>query len=205
LPIDSNRRRGAGMLVESGLVRAIFPGMDDRKARFGADVVGYLRKNVDFPLALAGLFAAFETDDCLKSVAVLKPSGAHRKHLRNLLESRGRLLDADMPLAQLKLIVGEAYFWDLYELQWAIQRASSGTVAPLIAIKKRAGRLKGRQLRPKPLIDGRELIGLGVPAGPMVGLAGREMYIAQLGEEITTARQARRWVADWLKKHRLPQ
>ncbi|RKY06087.1 MAG: hypothetical protein DRP66_09490, partial [Planctomycetota bacterium] len=199
---DPNRRRGAGMLVESGLAGAIFPVMHGRDAKLGIEVVGYLRKNVDFPLALAGLFAAFSTDDVLKAVGVLKLSGAHRKHLKFLLESRGRLLDADMPLAQLKLIAGEPYFWDLYDLQWAIQKASSATVAPLAAIKRRARQLKGRQLRPKPLLDGRQLIGLGVVPGPMVGLASREMYIAQLGEQITDARQAKQWVADWLKKHR---
>ncbi len=199
---DSNRRCGAEMLVQSGLAGAIFPDMHGRQARLGVEVVGYLRKNVDFPLALAGLFAAFDTDDVVKAVGLLKPSGAHRKHLKFLLESRGRLLDADMALAQLKLVVGEPYFWDLYDLQWAIQRASSATIAPLVAIRNRAGQLKGSQLRPKPLIDGRELIGLGVPPGPMVGLASREMYIAQLGEQITTTGQARQWVANWLKKHR---
>jgi poly(A) polymerase len=199
---DTNRRCGALMLVESGLAGVIFAGMHGGDAQFGIEVVGYLRKNVDFPLALAGLFAAFETDDVVKSVGVLKLSGAHRKHLKFLLESRGRLLDADMALAQLKLVVGEPYFWDLYDLQWAIQRASSATIAPLVAVRNRARQLKGSHLRPKPLLDGRELIGLGVRPGPMVGLASREMYIAQLGEQITTADQARLWVADWLKKHR---
>lgn len=199
---DSNRRRGAELLLESTLAEAIFAPMHGEKARLGVEVVGRLRKNVDFPLALAGLFAAFDTNCVLKTVETLKLSGAHRKHLKFLLESRGRLLDADMSLAQLKLVVGEPYFWDLYDLQWAIQRASSATIAPLVTIRNRAQQLRGSQLRPKPLIDGRELIGLGVPPGPMVGLAGREMYIAQLGEQITTARQARLWVNNWLRKHR---
>ena len=41
---------------------------------------------------------------------------------------------------------------------------------------------------------------LGVASGPMVGLVHREMYVAQLGEEIGTVEEAQEWVRRWLEK-----
>ncbi len=43
--------------------------------------------------------------------------------MRFLLSNRGRLLDTEMSLAQLKKFLAEPYFQDLYELQRAIQKA----------------------------------------------------------------------------------
>jgi poly(A) polymerase len=198
---DPGRRRAGELLVETGLAGAIFPSMIGDDARFGIDVLGNLRKEIDFPLALAAFFAIVDAGRAVRDIETLRLSGAHASHLKYLLDSRGVLLNADMSLAELKLAVGKVYFQDLYELQWAIQQASGGSIAALKTIRSRAEQLKGAQLRPKPLLDGHALIRVGVPPGPMVGLAHREMYIAQLGEEIATAEQAEQWVKKWLKKH----
>jgi hypothetical protein len=111
------------------------------------------------------------------------------------------LLDGDLPLAELKMLAATPYFWDLYDFQAAIQKARSAGPAGLSKIKKRVMALKGKNLCPKPLLDGNELIALGAVAGPMVGRLSREMYVAQLAEQIATAAQARTWVEGWLKKH----
>jgi citrate synthase len=42
---------------------------------------------------------------------------------------------------------------------------------------------------------------LGALPGPMVGRLSREMYIAQLSEQISTEEQARKWVQKWLDKN----
>jgi len=195
------RRDGASMLLDSGLTEAIFEGIGADEARFGIDVLGRLRKKVDFPLALASFFAACDTKPAIAHARCLKPSRAHNRHLRFLLERRGALLEAKMPLAQLKLLLAEPYFSDLYELQRAIQKTRGESIGPLLAIRKRARALKGSKLTPRPLLDGHELIALGVQPGPMVGLVAQEMYIAQLAEELSTGHQARRWVAQWLRQH----
>jgi len=196
-----SRRDGASMLLASGLTAAIFAGIGADEARFGLEVLGYLRKKVDFPLALASFFAACETKSAIAQGRRLKPSRAHNRHLRFLLDRRAELLGAQMPLAQLKLLLAEPYFSDLYELQRAIQKARGESIGPLLAIRKRARALKGRKLSPRPLLDGHELITLGVQPGPMVGLVAQEMYIAQLAEELSTPNQAKRWVAKWLQQH----
>jgi poly(A) polymerase len=199
---NPNRANGASMLLESSLAEAIFKGFTTADAKFGICVLRYLRKRIDFPLALTSLFARCETGSVMERCATLKLSRAHRKHLRFLLTHRQRLLDVEMGLADLKLLLSEPYFWDLYEFQKAIQKANAETIKPLTEIKKRAQALKGKDLRPKPLLNGHELIALGVQSGPMVGLVCEEMYIAQLGEKINTRDQARSWVARWLKKHK---
>ena len=198
---NPNRERGASLLVDSSLAEAIFPGIGRKKVRFGIEVLGHLREKVDFPLALAGFFAGFETEFATAQCRKLKLSRAHNKHLRFLLDRRAKLLEAEMPLAELKLFLAEPYFWDLYEFQRAIQKTRRENAGPLFTIKKRAEALKGRDIKPKPLLDGHELIALGVQPGPMVGLVAEEMYIAQLGEELRTPDQARRWVTQWLRKH----
>ena len=197
---DPERRRAGALLMETGLARAIFEPLTEETGRFGVDVLGFLRREVDFPLALAAFLAGLETGEALRAVEGLRLSRAQTGHLEYLLRSRGRLLEADMSLADLKVTVGNPYFRELYELQWAIQEASGGSVAALKAIWGRAEALAGVDLRPRPLLDGHALMRLGVPPGPMVGLAHREMYIAQLGEEIRTAAEAEEWVREWLKR-----
>jgi len=196
------RLHGASMLLDGGLTEAIFPGIGAKEARFGIEVLGCLRKKVDFPLALASFFSACDTKSAMMQGRRLKPSRAHSRHLRFLLEKRGALLEPKMPLAQLKLLLTEPYFSDLYELQRAIQKARVAGIGPLLAIKRRAKALKGRRLSPKPLLDGHELIRLGVRPGPMVGLVAQEMYIAQLSEELNSTDQARKWVGKWLRRHK---
>ena len=36
----------------------------------------------------------------------------------------------------------------------------------------------------------------------MVGLVAKEMYIAQLSEELNNPDQARKWVGRWLSRHK---
>lgn len=198
---NPNRASGAYLLAEAGLAEAVFPGFVGSTARFGLEVLGRLRKKVSFPLALACFFAGCDAKFAAEKCRFLKLSRIHTKHLRFLLSGRARLLDDRMPLAQFKLLLSEPYFWDLYEMQRAVQKARGHGLGALAAIRKRAAELKGTPLRPRPLLDGHELIGLGARPGSMVGLLAEEMYIAQLSEHITTSAQARRWVADWLGRH----
>ena len=202
LEANPNRAKAATILFESGLSKAIFPGFDDEKIRFGIEVLGHLPKKIDFALAMAGFFADCTAESVINWCGILKLSNAHNKHLRFLLAGRSKLLDAEMALADLKLLLATPYFWDLYNLQKAIQAVKGQNTKALSVIKKRAEELKGSELKPEPLLNGHELIALGVRRGPMVGLAGQEMYIAQLGEELQTAEQAEEWVRQWLKKRR---
>ncbi|NIP25450.1 MAG: CCA tRNA nucleotidyltransferase [Phycisphaerae bacterium] len=206
--VDPNRSVGAAMLAETGLAKAIFPGFSARHAEFAVSVLAQLRKKVDFALALASLFAGCPTDFARQKHQILKLSRSQNKHIKFLLANRGRLLDDRMPLSRLKMILAEPYFWNLYELQRAIQKATpdgAKGIAALGRLRKRIKDLGDVELRPKPLLSGHDLIRLGAVPGPALGQLAEEMYIAQLEGKLKTLSQARQWAQKWLQKRRMTE
>jgi len=202
--VDPNRAAGASMLIESGLAETIFPALPRAQAKNAVDVLQQLRKKVDFALALAGFFADAETDIAIRSCRILKLSRNQNRHIKFLLSSRGRLLDDKMSLAQLKKILAEPYFRDLYELQRTIQKAkgdSRKAITPLIRLRRRIKALGDAELKPKPLLTGHDLIKLGATPGPALGQLAEEMYIAQLEGTLQTPSQAKEWANRWLQRH----
>jgi len=199
--VNPDRARGAKMMFESGLADVIFPGLTGEKIKMAVKVLGQMRRQVDFALALAGLFAGCDSEFAVKKCSVLKLSRDVTRHVKFLLVNRGKLLDENMSLAELKLTVSEPYFGDLYELQRAIEKSKGKSTASLAKLRKRIKSLRGVELRPKPLLDGHELIGLGAVAGPGLGQLSEEMYIAQLEGKLKQKEQAERWAEKWLQKH----
>jgi hypothetical protein len=189
------------MLVETGLAEAIFPGYAGERA---VAVLGRLRKKVDFPLALAGFWAGCPTDFALERCEILKLSRRQARHLEFLLAHRGRLLDSEMSLAQLKKLLAGPYFWDLYELERAIQKAAAAKegLAALGRLRRRIRDLGDIDVKPKPLLNGHDLMHLGAVPGPALGQLAEELYVAQLEGEVQTRDQAERWVIAWLERHR---
>jgi poly(A) polymerase len=210
--VHPNRAAGASMLVESGLARVIFPDFGDEQAKAAIAVLGRLRRKVDFALAMAGFFAGCDTDFAVRSCQVLKLSRNRNKHIKFLLANRGRLLNERMSLADLKKLLAGPYFWDLFELQKAIQKAETPGrkipalsavegMAALIVLRRRISALGDVELQPKPLLDGHDLIRLGAVPGPALGQLAEEMYIAQLEGTLQTVEHAEGWVKKWMQKH----
>lgn len=199
---NPSRAAGAKLLIESGLAQAIFPGFTGEKAKLAVKVLGQLRRKVDFALALVCFFAGCDTKFAIEKCAVLKLSRNQTRHIKFLLANRGKLLDEQMSLAQLKMILAGPYFWDLYELQRAIQKAGHKSIGTLVKLRKRIKALGGVELKPKPLLNGHDLIRLGAVPGPALGQLAEEMYIAQLEGELRTSKQAEQWVRQWLQKHK---
>ncbi|UCF42551.1 MAG: hypothetical protein JSV99_08100, partial [Planctomycetota bacterium] len=187
----------------SNLAETVFPRLDRKKMNLAIKVLNQLPKKVDFPLALACLFAGCPTEFALEKYSVLKLSRNQTKHIKFLLANRGKLLEDKMSLAELKLTLAQPYFRDLYEMQRAIQKAQRKTIAPLTRLRRRIKALGDIELKPKPLLDGHELMRLGAVPGPALGQLAQEMYIAQLEGNLQTAAQARQWVQKWLQKHRM--
>jgi poly(A) polymerase len=202
LSATAGRKKGVKLLIKTGLAERIFPIFKNaRTAELAVKVFDYLPEGIVFELAVAALFVACRTGDAMENLKILKLSRNQLKHIKFLLERRGYLLNGDMGLAHLKLIISEPYFEDLYSLQKAIQKADGKSLSALLTVRRRADALAGSQLRPKPLLNGHELIQLGAEPGPQVGHVGRELYIEQLSENITTKQQAINWVKNWLKRH----
>ncbi len=202
--ISPNRAAGAAMLIETGLAASIFPGFTGAQAGQGVAVLGRLRKKVDFPLALAGFFAGCPTDFVLERCEILKLSRKQARHLEFLLAHRARLLDVEMSLAQLKKLLAGPYFWDLYELERALQKAAAAKegLSALSRLRRRIRDLGGIDVKPKPLLNGHDLMHLGAVPGPALGQLAEELYVAQLEGEVQTRDQAEQWARAWLQRHR---
>jgi poly(A) polymerase len=204
--VSPNRAAGVSMLNRSGLAEEIFPDFVEWKAQYATEVLGQLRTKVDFSLALAGLFAGCEVQFAAEKLRVLKLSRNRTKHIKFLLNNRDVLLDENMSLAKLKKLLAEPYFRDLYELQRAIQKTKDTgrkSLAALINLRKRINALGDVELRPKPLLNGHDLIRLGAVPGPGLGQLMEELYIAQLEGQLKTPKQAGDWVQKWLQKHKI--
>jgi poly(A) polymerase len=201
--VDPNRFVGVSLLLESGLAEAIFPGFADEQIKSAINVLSKLPKKIDFALALTCFFAGSPTAFALEKCRPLKLSRNQNRHIKFLLSNRGKLLDERMSLAELKMILAEPYFNDLYEMQRAIQKAEQKSVSALVNLRKRMNALGDVELKPSPLLNGHDLIRLGAVPGPALGQLAQELYIAQLETNVTTTKQAERWVRMWLKKHRI--
>jgi poly(A) polymerase len=199
--VSPGRAEGIKLLIETGLAEFIFPGFCCPGAGFEVRVLANLPKKIDFSLGLAGLFAGFETGFAIEKCELLKLSRNQNKQIEFLLDNRGQLLK-DLSLSELKLLLSEPYFEDLFALQKAIQKASSQIIGPLIKLRKRIKQLKGVELRPKPLLNGHDLIALGAVPGPTLGQLANEMYIAQLEGQLQSEEEARQWVTKWLQAHK---
>ena len=202
--VHPNRRQGVAMFISSGLTDAIFPKLPIEHRLRAVEVTGRLRKRVDFALALAAFFAGVEPETALARCEILKLSRDRIGHVRFLLTHRRRLLDDAMSLASLKKLLAQPYFWDLYELERATQKARDDreALAVLGRLRRRVRSLRGVDVKPKPLLNGHDLIRLGARPGPQVGQLAEELYIAQLEGHLHTLKQAEDWAGEWLQKHR---
>ena len=204
--IHPNRAAGATMLIESSLAKVIFPGFEGERAKSAISILGKLRSKVDFALALACFFAGCETDFAVRCCGILKLSRNRNKHIKFLLANRNTLLNEQISLAELKKLLAQPYFRDLFEMQKAIQKAESHDrkgIAALTALRKRIKELGDVELQPKPLLSGHDLIQLGAVPGPSLGQLAEEMYIAQLEGTLQTTNQAQQWAKKWLEIHRV--
>jgi poly(A) polymerase len=199
-----NRAAGAAMLIETGLVEAIFPGCAGPPAERGVAVLGRLRPRVDFPLALAGFFAGFPTDFALERCEILKLSNKQTRRVEFLLGHRRSLLDPELSLSQLKKLLAQPFFRDLYELERALQRAQERKegLQALRRLRRRIRELGDIEVKPKPLLNGHDLMRLGATPGPSLGQLVEELYVAQLEGEVQTKDQAEQWARAWLQRHR---
>ncbi len=202
--ISPNRAAGAAMLMETGLAEAIFPGFAGPPAERAVAVLRRLRKKVDFPLALAAFFAGCPTDFALERSEILKLSNKQTKHIEFLLSHRSCLLDPGMSLSQLKKFLAQPWFRDLYGLERAMQRADASKegLQALRRLRRRIRDLGAIEVKPKPLLNGHDLMRLGATPGPSLGQLVEELYVAQLEGEVQTKEQAEQWAQAWLQRHR---
>ena len=129
-------------------------------------------------------------------------SNEFRQDVCWLSENLPRWADApSMSLSDFKPLVADKR-WDLLRRLWSVQeRIQTGSQRVLRRTLARGRSIPTAKLAPRPLLTGQDLKVLGLSEGPLLGELYRELYRAQLDEEIATRAQAVRRAHDWLTRH----
>jgi len=189
-----NRARGVRLLAESRLSDVVLMDLTAEDISRACDVLSHMETPVGYALGLAGLCVALDIETALKQIEGLKLSGQQTRHVTYLLEHRGDLLNDSMSLADLKLLAGDPHCSDLLSFQTAIQLADQASLDAVTMFQHRVAALGDTPLRPKPLLNGHDLMALGVPAGPKLGQLAKTLYAAQLEDTVKTKAQAEQWI-----------
>ncbi len=188
-----NRLLGMQMTQSSGMLDHIIP-YDQTKLTDGINLLNELPK-ADFALALAAVLINLDAKAVQNICRDLKLSNDVRKKTAWLLISLPELLDA-LPLTKgnLKLWLANEYFDDLLTLVYARTCQTGRPTDPLDRLAQQITDLGDEEITPVPLLDGNELMALGIPQGPLLGKAVAQTYLAQLEGQITTKASATEWV-----------
>jgi putative nucleotidyltransferase with HDIG domain len=95
-----------------------------------------------------------------------------------------------MRLSTLKKFLSRPTILEELELHRADCMASHGDVQNYDFIKEKLSLMAQEEIKPAPLIGGRELIELGLKPGPLFGEILDEIYDLQLEEKVTTREEA---------------
>lgn len=99
-----------------------------------------------------------------------------------------------MRLSTLKKFLSRPTFNDELKLHRADCLASHGNIENYEFLTRKKKEIDTIDLRPKPLIRGKDLIELGFEPGPLFGKVLNKIYELQLDEKIKTNNEARAWI-----------
>lgn len=179
------------MLEELGLAGAILPELADDPHRWQRAVqrVGRMTRDRPSPSpdALAvfcGLLAELSAREI--SARVRRWGGSNE--LRKAAQFTARHLHdyrraGEWPLATFKRLLADPYYSQLSEA-WQAQADLAGETDALEAFHARRRAIDPARIAPPPLVTGRDLMGLGLAEGPQLGRILRELYTAQLNEQL---------------------
>jgi len=104
----------------------------------------------------------------------------------------------DMRTSKRKRFMREEGFPELLELARLDCEASHRDTRLVETIKRDLDALGPEEIRPAPILNGRDLMAMGYPAGPLLGTILSALEDAQLEGEVTTAAEAVAWLeAGW--------
>jgi len=121
----------------------------------------------------------------------LRLSAAEKAELVWLVEHHLDFMHArQMRPATLKRLFQSPYFGNLVELHRADLLGSRAPLTDHYYVLRARRKLSAEEVKPRPLVNGHDILRLGLPAGPAVGRVLRALYDEQLDGRLTDRRRA---------------
>ena len=176
------------LLRELGLAQAILP---ELFARQGWDAamqrVARVASRRDLVTALGALLGQLSAGEISQIIRRWGGSNQLRKSLGWLAEHLGHWQQAtDMPLNQFKRLLANKDYDRLAALWSAQEHANTGRSTKARKIARRKASIPAGLIAPKPFVSGEDLLRLGLRQGPALGRILKDLYNAQLNEQIAT-------------------
>jgi len=190
---DPRRAVALGLLAETGLLTQLWPGDDwaAERAVVVEKLLGHLPRHCSFELVLAGLLYGLEPKRASEVCRTLATSNVTRQAVVWLLRNQRGLDQPDrLTLADLKLLMQHERFEELLALLKARLVAAGQAVGCYRQLRERSAAIDRRMVAPTPLVDGHDLIGMGLKPGPQFTRLLNELYRRQLDEELRTRKEA---------------
>lgn len=190
---DRNRAAGFDLLCAAGLLSHLWPGSQWSTAteKKSERALAALPAEARFPLALATLLYHREAAVASRICRDLTCSNKVREEVVWLLKGlRASSSEQVHTLADLKLLMAGPCFADLLHLFYAYLEAEGLPPAPAEQLRARAEAIPPDEVAPAPLVNGDDLLQLGLTQGPMFKKILDELYYRQLNLELRTREEA---------------
>ena len=105
-----------------------------------------------------------------------------------------------MRLSTLKRFMAKATFDEQLKVHRADCMASHGDLTNWRFLRKKMKQLPKEEIKPKPLLNGDDLLKLGYPQGPLIGTILRAVEELQLEKELNSRSEALAWVSEAFRR-----
>ncbi len=193
--VHESRHTGMRLLADCGLMKYIFPWCSPECHEEGIELLKYIRGEVDLGLGLAMILIAEEVEDVGQICRELKLSNDVRKKGHWLAAGMAKLA-GDMPLSKgrLKRWLANEWFGDLRRLMRARNEQLGESNEAMDRLAEQIEELGDEEITPVPILNGNDLMALGIKPGPGLGAMFDKVYLAQLEGEIVDKGQAEEMV-----------
>jgi poly(A) polymerase len=191
---DTHRGEAFRQLADVGLLAHLWPEArwDDRQISLSADMLDHLPEKADFAASLACMLIRWPKQQVDRACRDLTCSNDLRKRVVWLVGNRDAVLrEETMGLADLKFLMQNPGFEELLILSKVWLEAEKRPLLPYHRLVRRARAIPPEEVAPRPLIDGADLIAMGLKPGPAFKRILDRVYRSQLEGIVTTKAQAK--------------
>jgi len=189
--------KSAGTAMETlgrtGLAREVLGELFEAEGRWQRSVqrVRAVSARRDTVLAMGALLGELAPNVISRIIRRWGASNELKKALRWMAGNLGRWLEAaDMELCGFKRLMASEHFGRLLILWRFEERAADGHNKLCRRIAARAKSIPPDQVAPEPMVNGGDLIKMGLKEGPRLGKIASTLYDAQLNNEFASRKQA---------------